>query len=105
MALPSIYHLNRGLCSVAKKQICCVSLLNMQPVKRPLLYILSSAVCVQASSRRCEGGGCVEEVLRAEEAPWGVGLHTQEPFQKRGGVSTFSPSTTFWYMSKDCVML
>lgn len=47
----------------------------------------------------------MEEVLRAEEAPWGVGLHAQEPVQKRGGVSTFSPSTAFWYMSKYCVML
>lgn len=38
----------------------------------------------------------MEEVLRAEEAPWGAGLHTQEPVQKTGGVSAFSPCTTFW---------
>ena len=59
----------------------------------PLLFV----VCVQASSGRCEGGGRVEEVLRAEEAPWRVGLHTQEPVQTTGGVSSISPCTSFWY--------
>lgn len=53
-------------------------------------------VCVQASSRGCEGGGRVEEVLRAEEAPRRAGLHTQEPVQASGGVSTFSPCTSVW---------
>lgn len=39
----------------------------------------------------------MEEVLRAEEAPWGVGLHAQEPVQKTGGLSTFSSRTSLWY--------
>lgn len=38
----------------------------------------------------------MEEVLGAEEAPRGVGLHTQEPVQKTGGVPTFSPCTSLW---------
>lgn len=38
----------------------------------------------------------MEEVLGAEEAPRGAGLHTQEPVQKTGGVSTFSPGTSLW---------
>lgn len=39
----------------------------------------------------------MEEVLRAEEAPWGVGLHAQEPVQKTGGLSSFSSRTSLWY--------
>ena len=55
------------------------------------------AVCVQASPRRCEGGGGLEEVLGAEEAPRGAVLHSQEPVQTTGGVSIFSPCTSLWY--------
>lgn len=61
------------------------------------LSLLCFTVCVQASSGGCEGGGCVEEVLRAEEAPRGAGLHAQEPVQKTGGVSVLSPRTSLWY--------
>lgn len=38
----------------------------------------------------------MEEVLRAEETSWRVGLHAQEPVQKTGGVSTFSSCTSLW---------
>lgn len=44
-----------------------------------LFVCFLSVVCVQASSRGNKGGGCVEKVLRAEEAPRRVGLHAQEP--------------------------
>lgn len=71
-------------------------LLNMEWMKSSLFSLLCFVVCVQASPRRCEGGGRVEEVLRAEEAPRRAGLHTQEPVQKTGGVPTFSPCTGFW---------
>lgn len=46
----------------------------------------------------------MEAVLRAEEAPWGVGLYAQEPVQKTGGVSTFSTCTSLWYNGKKIVM-
>lgn len=46
----------------------------------------------------------MEAVLRAEEAPWGVGLHAQEPVQKTGGVSTFSTRTSLWYNGKKILM-
>ncbi len=72
-------------------------MLNMQYVKYSVSSPVCFAVCVQASPGGCEGGGRVEEVLRAEEAPCGVGLHTQEPVQETGGVSTFSPCTSLWY--------
>lgn len=40
----------------------------------------------------------MEAVLRVKEAPWRVGLHTQEPVQETGGLSTFSSGTSLWYM-------
>lgn len=40
----------------------------------------------------------MEAVLRVKEAPWRVGLHTQESVQETGGVSTFSSGTSLWYM-------
>lgn len=39
----------------------------------------------------------MEEVLGAEETPRRVGLHAQEPVQKRRGVSTFSSRSSLWY--------
>lgn len=65
-------------------------------LKLSLFFPLWLVVCVQASSRGREGGGCVEEVLRAEETPWRAGLHAQEPVQKTGGVSTFPSCTSLW---------
>lgn len=62
--------------------------------------VVRLAVCVQASSWRCQGGGGVEEVLGAEETPQRVGLHAQEPVQKRRGVSTFSSRSSLWYDRK-----
>lgn len=43
----------------------------------------------------------MEAVLRIKEAPWRVGLHTQESVQEAGGVSTFSSGATLWYMGID----
>lgn len=42
----------------------------------------------------------MEAVLRVKEAPWRVGLHTQESVQETGGVSTFSSGASLWYMGK-----
>lgn len=39
----------------------------------------------------------MEEVLGAEETPQRIGLHAQEPVQKRRGVSTFSSRSRLWY--------
>lgn len=40
----------------------------------------------------------MEAVLRVKEAPWRVGLHTQESVPEAGGVSTFSSGASLWYM-------
>lgn len=40
----------------------------------------------------------MEAVLRVKEAPWRVGLHTQESVQETGGVSTFSSGASLWYV-------
>lgn len=66
---------------------------------RKAMFVCLS-VCIQASPRGCQGGGGVEEVLGAEETPWRVGLHAQEPVQKRRGVSTVSSCSSLWYWLK-----
>lgn len=86
--------LSHNMCSDGKKLVWGL-MFNMQ-IMRSLFSLLWFVVRLQASSRRCEGGGRVEEVLRAEEASWRAGLHSQEPIQTSGGVSTFSPCTSFW---------
>lgn len=62
--------------------------------------LLVFAVRVQASPGGREGGGGVEEVFGAEEAPRGAGLHAQEPVQKDGGVPTFSARAGFRYVGR-----
>lgn len=61
------------------------------------LSSLSTAVCVQAPPRGCEGGGGVEEVLGAEEAPRRAGLHAQEPVPTAGGVPALPPFPSLRY--------
>lgn len=42
----------------------------------------------------------MEAVLRVKEAPWRVGLHTQESVPEAGGLSTVSSGASLWYMGK-----
>lgn len=71
--------------------------LDIQSCNSIKMLFVCLSVCIQASSRGCQGGSGVEEVLRAEETPWRIGLHAQEPVQKRRGVPTVSSCSSLWY--------